>query len=150
MMNPFKVSFFDKSEDKTALVPIIRIVFALASSTPSVVALNPAKRTQPPRSAAYKAEFQKDKYTAFDLWCASASQYTFKPIEDDGVFKQLLLQSRVFPEVYTSKGSKSIEEATRSMNPGTDSRDTAHWDRFIQLEGSTESNPDSDSESDSE
>jgi hypothetical protein len=128
MMNPYQCGFFDDNE--TSLVPIIRMVFALASSTPCVTALKHAERTQPRREGAFKAKFQTDKYTAFDIWCGKASHKTFRPIKDDSVFHTLLLRSRVFPDVYETKKSEALRNATRSMNPATDIH-SAHWERFL-------------------
>ena len=128
MMNPYHCGFFDVNE--SSLVPIIRMVFALASSTSCVTAIKHAERIQPPREGAFKAKFQADKYTAFDIWCGKASQETFRPIKDDGVFQKLLLRSRVFPDVYEHKKSEALQNATRSMNPATDVH-RAHWERFV-------------------
>jgi hypothetical protein len=128
MMNPYQIQFFDENE--TFPVPVIRMVFALASTTPCVTALKPPERTQPPREGAFKAKFQADKYTAFDIWCGKASQETFRPVKDDNVFDKLLIRSRVFPDVYETKKSEAIQNATRSMNPATDVH-RAHWERFL-------------------
>jgi hypothetical protein len=128
MMNPYRVGFFDTNESNP--VPVIRTVFALASTTPCVLALKHPQRTQPPRDGAFQANFQADKYTAFDIWCAKACHETFRPIKDDNVFQKLLLRSCVFPDVYETKKSEAIENATRSMNPATDVHQ-AHWERFV-------------------
>jgi hypothetical protein len=68
MMHPYHLRFFDEKE--TAPLPVIRMVFALASPRSGVVVLSRPERIQPPREGAYKASFQADKYTAFDIWCA--------------------------------------------------------------------------------
>ena len=124
MMNPYHIGFFDESETK--LVPIIRMVFALASTTPAVVVLQRPERMQPQRGAACKAKFQVDEYTSFDIWCAKASHKTFLPIKDDFIFNEILLRSRVFPDVYERKESDGLQNATRSMYPATDVH-PAHW-----------------------
>lgn len=130
MMNPHNVQFFQKKE--THPVPIIRMVFALASPTPSVTVLKPAKRTQPPRGRSFAANFKADKYTTFDIWCGKASHETFRPIKgsaDEIVFHKLLLRSQVFPNVYDTKKPKVLENVTRNMNPATGD-DPAHWEQF--------------------
>lgn len=81
MMDPYHIQFFNADEKNP--VPVIHMVFALASSTPSVVALQNAERIQPSRQSAFKANFQANKYTTFDIWCGKASQETFRPIKDD-------------------------------------------------------------------
>ena len=48
----------------------------------------------------FKATFQSDKYTAFDIWCAGAFQKTFHPIKDDHTFWELLLRSCSFSDVF--------------------------------------------------
>jgi hypothetical protein len=125
MMNPYHISFFDKNESHP--VPIIRMVFALSSKTPCVTVIKPH------RDAAPKANFQVDEYTAFDIWCGKASRETFTPVKDDSVFDKLLLRSRVFPDIYESKVSMSIQNATRNTNPATDNYHS-HWDQFTVKE----------------
>jgi hypothetical protein len=95
LMNPYHIGFFDKNE--TTPVPIIRMVFALASTTPAVVVLQPPERMQPPRDAVYQSKFQADKYTSFDIWCAMASHKTFLPIKDDFVFNENSTPLPCFP-----------------------------------------------------
>ena len=129
-MNPChdSVGLFDVDESDT--LPVIRMVFALASKTPCVTVIKPAERQQPQRKNGKRPAFKGDKYTAFDIWCGKASRETFRPIKDNEVvFKKLLLRSRVFPDVYESKRSESIQIATRNMNPATEGHH-AHWKQF--------------------
>jgi hypothetical protein len=131
MMNPYHIRFFDETKE-IDLVPVIRMVFALASTTPDVVVLSRPERSQPLRDAASKAKFQADKYTAFDIWCAGASDKTFLPIKDDFTFGQLLRRSRLFPDVFDNKMSEGLENATRSMNPASGSH-TAHYCSYVKI-----------------
>ena len=117
MMHPFHIQFFDEKE--TDLVPIIRMVFALASPDAGVVVLQAPGKVQPPRDATFKARFQADKFTSFDIWCAKASKMTFCPVEEDEIFQKLLLRFRIFPDVYDVKRTEGLRNVTRSMNPGT-------------------------------
>ena len=117
MMNPYHLQFFN--EDETDPVPVIRMVFALASPDGDVVVLKCPEKTQPLRGAAFKADFQADKYTSFDVWCAKASHETFLPVKEDDIFHKLLLRFRIFPNVYDEKRTEGLGNATRSMNPGT-------------------------------
>ena len=110
------------------------MVFALALPIADVVVLGRPDRTQPPRDGALKAKFQEDQYMAFDIWCAKASHETFLPIKDDTVFTELLLRSSVFPNVYERKKSNALQNATRSMNPGTDVH-PAHWHFLERKDG---------------
>jgi len=129
LMNPYHIGFLDKS--KTTPVPIIRMVFTLASTTPAVVMLQPPKRMQPPRDAVHQSKLWFDKFTTSDIWCAMASHKTFLPIKDDSVFRKILLRCGVFPHIY-SKESESLQIATRSMYPGTNVH-PAHWHFFDEL-----------------
>jgi hypothetical protein len=107
------------------------MVFALASPRSEVAVLRRPERTQPQREGAYKTSFQADKYTAFDIWCAGASQKTFLPIKDDFTFRELLLRSRPFPDVFDNKMSEGLRNATRSMNPASGSH-PAHYCNYTR------------------
>ena len=121
-IRPHNIGFFDRGE--TTTVPIIRMVFALASSTSSVTTINPPQRKQPPRTSTQNVE----SFTAFDIWCAKASHDTFESIKDDDVFQKLLLQSYRHAEIYTTK-RPALEAMTRSMNPASESN-AVHWRQF--------------------
>jgi hypothetical protein len=127
-MNPCEnfLGFFSPKELHP--VPVIRMVFALASKMSCVTVITPPERVQPPRRGP-NPDFKLDKYTAFDIWCAKALHNTFRSIKDDAIFEKLLLRSRVFPDVYQNKNSESIQNATRNMNPATD-KHSAHWELF--------------------
>ncbi|KAF8461304.1 hypothetical protein DFH94DRAFT_687075 [Russula ochroleuca] len=115
-----------RDEDEATPIPVICMVFALASSTPCMTALKcfislkHAKRTWPQREGSFKANFQADKYTSFDIWCGKVSHETFRQVKDNMVFQTLLLQTHIFPNIYQTKGSEEIQNVTRSMNPATD------------------------------
>ena len=109
----------------------VLLMWPLGSSTSCVAALKPAERTQPSREHGFKALFQANRYTAFDIWCAKASQETFRPIKEDIIFNKLLLRSGIFPEVYDTKNLEANQIATRMMNPAT-SVNSAHWKQFVE------------------
>ena len=119
MMNPFDIQFFDETE--TNPLPVIRMVFALASPTARVEVLKCPDRVQPPRPGGFQAKFQADKYTSFDIWCAKASHDTFRPVKDseDDMFQKLLLRFRIYPDVYDEKRTEGLQTVTRSMNPAS-------------------------------
>ncbi|KAH9983775.1 hypothetical protein BJV77DRAFT_1041194 [Russula vinacea] len=121
-IRPHDIGFFD--EEETNVVPIIRMVFALASSTSSVTTINPPARKQPSRTSTKNAK----NFTAFDIWCAKASHDTFESIKDDDVFQKLLLWSYRHAEIYTTK-RPALEAMTRSMNPASESN-AVHWRQF--------------------
>jgi hypothetical protein len=95
------------------------MVFALASPEAKTVVLGGPERTQPLRAASFTANFQIDKFTSFDIWCAKASNMTFRPVKEDDIYQKLLLRFRIFPEVYDDKRTEGLRNVTMSMNPGT-------------------------------
>ncbi|KAM6501280.1 hypothetical protein JOM56_004294, partial [Amanita muscaria] len=114
-MNPYFLGFFDMDEQKP--VPIIRMVFALASSVACVKAER--ARTCP-------------AYMAYDIWCAGTTAETFSVVKpgDERVYSDLLKLSRLFPDVYEADTEvDSAKSARRSMNPGTAAHPD-HWTKF--------------------
>jgi len=79
-MDPFEVGLFSSSDNP---LPVIRMVFALASNVNSItVAPHPARR-------------HGDEFTAYDIWCAGMSPATFGCIGTD-LPSYLLLLERSF------------------------------------------------------
>jgi hypothetical protein len=128
-MNPCENSlgFFNPKESHP--VPVIQMVFVLASTIPCMTVIKSPERVQPLRRDISKPAFKSDKYTAFNIWCAKALRETFRSIKDDAIFEKLLLHSHVSPDVYENKKSESIHNVTRNMNPATDVHH-AHWEWF--------------------
>ena len=85
-MDPFKVNLFSK-KDKP--LPIIRMVFALASK-------GAVKYVLPPRTT--RQSKHPGKYTSYDIRCAKISRKTFPIIRGDEItpYQQLLNRTR-FP-----------------------------------------------------
>ena len=86
-MDPFKVNVFC---DKDKPLPIIRMVFALASKEGAV------KYVLPPRTTRHSKH--RGKYTSYDIWCPKISRKTFPVIRGDEItpYQQLLNRTR-FP-----------------------------------------------------
>ena len=116
-MNPFTIKLFD---EKSKPLPIIRMVFALASQKSAVKfdrSDQPGKRTYTPGG-----------FTSYDIWCAGASSETF-PImgTDESAYRRLLDRIRFRGQEYavgTIQGvdyPKEVEEAKvallRNCNP---------------------------------
>ena len=83
-MNPFFVGLFDHSDDE--LLPVIRMVFALASAKSSVTIMEP-------KGAGYHRLAETNKaYTSYNIWCAGAFAETFAVITktEEEVYRQLL------------------------------------------------------------
>jgi hypothetical protein len=87
-MDPFKIQLFD--EDMNPPLPIIRMVFALASKEDAVKYVVSSHTAQHPQ--------RPDTYTSYDVWCAKISQKTFPVIGDDELtsYQQILDRIR-FP-----------------------------------------------------
>ncbi|KAM6501250.1 hypothetical protein JOM56_004264, partial [Amanita muscaria] len=116
-MNPYFLGFFDMDEQKP--VPIIRMVFALASSESCVKAGKERARPCP-------------AYTTYDFWCAGTTAETFSVVRpgDEQVYSDLLKLCRLFPSVYeVDTKIDSAKSARRNMNPGT-AVHPDHWSRF--------------------
>ncbi|KAM6501265.1 hypothetical protein JOM56_004279 [Amanita muscaria] len=134
-MNPYLLGFFDMDEQEP--VPIIRIVFALASSEAWVEAIEDAPlRKNPPRIAKSKGKEQAcpaiPAYTAYDFWCAGTSADTFSVVKpsEEKVYSDLLKICRLFPSVYEAHTEiDSVKSARRNMNPSTAAHPD-HWSWF--------------------
>ncbi|KIL63641.1 hypothetical protein M378DRAFT_57978, partial [Amanita muscaria Koide BX008] len=116
-MNPYFLGFFDMDEQKP--VPIIRMIFALASSESCVKAGKERARPCP-------------AYTTYDFWCAGTTAETFSVVRpgDEQVYSDLLKLCRLFPGVYeVDTKIDSAKSARRNMNPGTAAH-LDHWSRF--------------------
>jgi len=87
-MDPFKVGLFSENDaEASALPPVLRIVFALASKQPIVTA--PPVPNQSPRNL--ESKDTKPTFTAFDLWIAGISPESFRVIPDDDTHAQYKL-----------------------------------------------------------
>jgi hypothetical protein len=135
LMNPYFLRFFDLDEEDP--VPVIRMVFALASRTSTVDSIPPRQQRRE-RTAKVEAEAKltkkSPKYTAYDIWCAKASSDTFLVIKaaDEDVYAKLLKVCKVFPAAYSlgiDEVLPSVSSLRRSMNPGT-AADPSHWKEF--------------------
>ncbi|KAF8497011.1 hypothetical protein BU17DRAFT_72417 [Hysterangium stoloniferum] len=144
-MSPFDLRIFDKSSDPP---PVIRMVYALASSKSKVTTVARGVRTQPSREKKKKYAFQKDPYTSFDIWCAQASSETFGAIqfEDNETYNELLKLSKDVPKMFEPE-EISTKEVVQSMYPGATS-DSGHWNSFVKLsmDGRIESSDKGESE----
>ncbi|KAM6501286.1 hypothetical protein JOM56_004300 [Amanita muscaria] len=125
------LGFFDVDEQKP--VPIIRMVFALASSESCIKAVEGASLGKnPTRTATPKGKERAcPPYTAYDIWCAGTSAVTFSVVKpsDERVYSDLLKLCRLFPGVYEAHTEiDSAKSARRNMNPGTAAHpDHWHW-----------------------
>ncbi|KAI0255536.1 hypothetical protein BJV78DRAFT_1176571 [Lactifluus subvellereus] len=123
-MDPFRIGLFSNGDFP---LPVIRMVFALASNQPGVLfPAVPERRNHVGR------------FTAYDIWCPGLSPETFKDIGGDLTSYQTLLQRSLQPhDVYDLKETKDqyLDEATRSargslrrrMEPLADTRDEHNY-----------------------
>ncbi len=132
-MDPFGIGLFEKGLPLRAL-PIIRMVFALASKTPATkydVSLRHSQRT-----------YKSSPFTSYDIWCAGISPKTFPFIKDDTLAYQKLLDRTRFPgheydvsrnhEVnYPEDVAKKKSDLLRLFNPLLEDRNE-HQLHFIE------------------
>ena len=100
-MNPFTINLFDKQSQP---LPIIRMVFALASQTPAVKYCSPDR----PDSPTYKPGGFSG--TSYDIWCAGTSGETF-PImgADEDVYRGLLDRTQFRGQEYAVGAIQEVD-----------------------------------------
>jgi hypothetical protein len=137
-MNPFWLGIFTKADRRPP--PIIRMVFALASSESSVSFITAKDRAtiysqqvkQKPqvKIAEQEAKNPSPAYTTFDIWCAKACHATFKAIEtnEEANYANLLKIKKVFPKAYEAGAENDDlrQNLRKQMNPGTATH-IEHW-----------------------
>jgi len=137
-MNPFWLRIFTQGDVRPP--PIIRMVFALSSSEPSVSFIaveqraliynREVKEKLQVKIAEQEAKKPSPSYTAFDIWCAKASHATFKVIKptEEANYANLLKIKKVFPEAYEAGAGNDVhrQNLRKQMNPGT-ATDIEHW-----------------------
>ena len=121
-MDPIKLGLFPPSVDPK---PVIRIVFALASTD---VGVDFPQERGPERH-------HEDRFTAFDVWCAGLSKDTFKHLDDDLASYQFLLERSLRAHgAFELLDDPKLDEETRRlrgslrrrMAPLITDRDDAH------------------------
>jgi len=96
-MDPFSIGLFPSpNPDNLPPKPIIRMVFAFALDEECGVLFPSTPTLQ-----------QRDKFTAFDVWCAGLSSDTFRHIGDDfASYRRLLELSLQFHDTFKLKEIK--------------------------------------------
>ena len=116
-MDPYALGILNPGDN----VPIIRIVFALASKTPCI------KRVE-----------CQDGLDSCDLWVGGISPTVFTPVGDRDAdsWMALLQASYGWEDVYKNnsdgKADKMEEGLRRSLNPGT-AKDKHHWENWADF-----------------
>ncbi|RPD71010.1 hypothetical protein L226DRAFT_513675 [Lentinus tigrinus ALCF2SS1-7] len=105
-MNPYECGLFDKNVQEPP--PVLRLVFALASSRSAVVA---------PLPTAQRSE-KLERFTAYDIWCAGATHETFSVIqqEEEKHVAKMLQLIRGPREVCVLENGE-VHRAVRQMQP---------------------------------
>ena len=124
--------------DNASPLPVIRLVFALASTESAVIM--PKRGQRSPRTAAMQ------RYTSYDIWCAGATTATFPSVRgSDAAYAKLLLLTRGMKYQYASHHKFSVadakqatveivrrrEDVRRRMNPGASSN-PAHYENYVR------------------
>jgi hypothetical protein len=112
-MDVYKLNILKDGEDA---VPLIKIVFALASRTSSLIV------SRHPPSTKYNA-------TVYEIWCAGVSSDTLNAVEPSqaNTWAALLQASYSWKATYADAGVD--KELRTSMNPGA-ATDPGHWGRW--------------------
>lgn len=101
-MDPLQVGLFTNDVNPR---PVIRLVFALASTQAGV--LFPHTPT--------RESCEGEKFTSFDIWCAGLSADTFRSIGDDlAPYEELLGRSRRSHDAFELKEIAGLDEETRA------------------------------------
>ncbi|KAF8519088.1 hypothetical protein BU17DRAFT_47994, partial [Hysterangium stoloniferum] len=114
LMDPYQLGIFKESESP---IPIIRIVFALASPREGFTRMPPSKTSS--------------KFTSFDFWSAGLSTKFLGPIraQEQSTWEALLQASRPWNKIY--EGHPTVSDLRRSENPGAGVSDR-HWSNWYR------------------
>ncbi|KAA1476428.1 hypothetical protein DENSPDRAFT_510994 [Dentipellis sp. KUC8613] len=117
-MNPYDVGLF--AGDIVKPLPVIRIVFALSSETPSVwFRENPVELMGEDEDGT--ADHVTPAFTAYDIWCAGVSDQTFKVVSPEQAcwYQKLVWRSRNEFTTWDRRGSTAEKRKTvlRGMQP---------------------------------
>ncbi|KDQ51683.1 hypothetical protein JAAARDRAFT_210966 [Jaapia argillacea MUCL 33604] len=123
VMDPYEINLFDEGDEP---IPIIRIVFALAATTPSLQVIEPEVVASPVLDNAVP-------FVAYDIWCAGISPSVFRPIDDrqQNVWAALLQASYGWRTLYQGQNEREAE-SRMSMNPGM-AEDDGHWSKWMRF-----------------
>jgi hypothetical protein len=114
-MDPYELGVLNPGDN----IPIIRIVFALASKTPCLRC----------------ATCQQDGFKSCDFWVGGISPTVFSPVgdHDAGIWMALLQAMYGWEDIYLEGRADDVEEGLRrSMNPGT-AQDEHHWGNWADF-----------------
>ena len=126
-MDPYSLGIL-KQGDK---IPIIRIVFALASKTPCLI---PVKC--------------KEDFESYDFWVGGISPTVFLPVgdSDESIWTALLQASYGWEDLYKiDSDSNLMRGLRRSMNPGT-AENKHHWENWADFTAMDNSDDDDEEE----
>ncbi|TFK53306.1 hypothetical protein OE88DRAFT_1733256 [Heliocybe sulcata] len=128
-MDPFSAGIFSRNASP---LPVIRMVFSLASPKPALIAVKPPKRRS--------ARKRQPRQTAYDIWCAGVLPETFAVIKPEQVepYNSVLARSLSVYEGFELKDDPSVGTEVealrvglrRRMHPGV-AASPAHFDAFI-------------------
>ena len=111
-MDPYKLGILNQGDN----IPIIRIIFALASKTPCLTRIT----------------CQQDSVKSCDFWVGGISPTVFSPVgdQDARIWAELLQATYGWEDIYKKnpegRADKGEEGLRRSMNPGA-GEDEHHW-----------------------
>ncbi|KAF8554216.1 hypothetical protein OG21DRAFT_1509127 [Imleria badia] len=115
-MNPRSLGVISRSAD----VPVIRIVFALAAATPRLALVQHESTNQ-----------AEEGYMTYDFWAAGLSPHLLVPVvEGENAWSHILKASCGWKETY-SGDTELREKLRKSMNPGA-AADREFWESWCK------------------
>ncbi|KAF8548005.1 hypothetical protein OG21DRAFT_815789 [Imleria badia] len=114
-MNPRSLGVVCPSAD----IPVIRIVFALAATTPSLALVHHELTNE-----------TEESYTTYDFWVAGLSPDLLVPVTDEEPWGNILEASYWWKKTY-SRRSELKERLCKSMNPGV-ADDGENWENWCK------------------
>ena len=132
-MDPFSVEILSHP----TRVPVIRIVFALAATTPTIRLPDYPITRKPLTRRASASTSTKKSYTTFDFWVSGLSSTILAPIgnDEESTWDSLLKTSYSWGKIYTDDLELPTTERTtqrRMMNSGA-ATDSEFWENWCSL-----------------
>ncbi|KAF8438648.1 hypothetical protein L210DRAFT_2278101 [Boletus edulis BED1] len=103
-------------------IPVIRFVFALAATTPTLSSINHA--------TTYNLK-SLNQITAYDFWVSGLSSTVLHPVVDkQAAWESILQASHGWNKIYSGRGEESMM-LRKSMNPGV-ATDKEYWQNWCE------------------
>jgi len=120
-MDPYKLGILNEDDKNERLIPMIRILFSLATRTPTV-----RVRDRVSTDAGFNS---------YDIWSAGLSNKFLKPVSshEQDTWDTLLQASKGWEDVYRTDPRNLLAEQLRRTTYPNAARDGQHWN-WVQLD----------------